>query len=113
MECPQCQAVDIRTDVPAISKANVWQKFGWLEVTSMTMESVVTADERMKRAEQQRQVRPPSTDPSLHTCFMCGKSRAQLDGAGVKLILGVYGGICVGCVQLCQDVMEQAGAKTP
>jgi hypothetical protein len=113
VECPKCQATDIRNDVPAIGKANVCQKCGWLEVTSMTMESAMTADERTKRAEQQRQLRPPSTDPSLHTCFMCGKGRAQLDGAGVKLILGVYGGICVGCVQLCQDVMEQEGAKTP
>ena len=111
MECPKCQAVEVKTGIPAIGKANICQQCGWLEVTSVTLESGMNAYERMQRADIQKQARTSSKDPSLHICFMCGNSRAQLDSAGVKLILGVYGGICVSCIELCREVMETEGIK--
>ncbi|HZT41560.1 MAG TPA: hypothetical protein VFA07_05205 [Chthonomonadaceae bacterium] len=113
MECPKCQSVDVRKDVPAIGKANTCQNCGWLEVTSVTVEPGMNTYERMKRAEIQKQAHTSSTDSTLHTCFMCGKSRIQIESAGLKLILGVYGGICLGCIRLCQEVMEKEGVKTP
>lgn len=113
MECPKCQAVEVKTGIPTIGKANTCHQCGWLEVTSVTLESSMNAYERMKRADLQKQARTSDSDPSLHACFMCGKSRIQLDSAGIKLILGVYGGICVSCIKLCQEVMEKEGVKTP
>ncbi len=37
-------------------------------------------------------------------CVLCGKSREQVS----KLILGTYGGICVDCVGLCNEVIQEA-----
>lgn len=39
-------------------------------------------------------------------CVLCGKSREQVK----KLILGVHGGVCLGCVELCNDIIR--GEKT-
>lgn len=39
------------------------------------------------------------------------RSRTQLDSAGVRLILGVNGGVCANCVLLCQSVIDEATAK--
>jgi len=35
-------------------------------------------------------------------CALCGKSREQVK----KLILGVYGGVCVDCIGLCNEIMK-------
>ena len=35
-------------------------------------------------------------------CVLCGKSREQVK----KLILGVHGGVCLDCVELCNDVVR-------
>jgi ATP-dependent Clp protease ATP-binding subunit ClpX len=35
-------------------------------------------------------------------CALCGKSRDQVK----KLILGVYGGVCLECVELCNDIIR-------
>ncbi len=45
-------------------------------------------------------------------CVLCGKTRDQVQ----KLILGVHGGVCVDCVDLCNDLIrseEQESAKIP
>lgn len=38
----------------------------------------------------------------LRRCVLCGKSREQV----AKLMLGLHGGICVECVDLCNDVIK-------
>jgi ATP-dependent Clp protease ATP-binding subunit ClpX len=38
----------------------------------------------------------------MRRCVLCGKSRDQVS----KLILGLHGGICVDCVDLCNDVIR-------
>ncbi|HVK05502.1 MAG TPA: ATP-dependent Clp protease ATP-binding subunit ClpX [Armatimonadaceae bacterium] len=35
-------------------------------------------------------------------CVLCGKSREQVK----KLILGVHGGVCLDCVELCNDIIR-------
>ena len=40
-------------------------------------------------------------------CVLCGKNREQVR----KLILGIHGGVCLDCVDLCNDVVR-AGEKT-
>jgi ATP-dependent Clp protease ATP-binding subunit ClpX len=44
-------------------------------------------------------------------CVLCGKSREQVK----KLILGVHGGVCLGCVELCNDIVrgERGNAEDP
>ncbi|MBV9848634.1 MAG: hypothetical protein JO250_02995 [Armatimonadetes bacterium] len=41
----------------------------------------------------------PTRDDSR--CTLCGKSRQEVK----KLILGVYGGICLECVELCVQII--------
>src|SRR5262249_51683960 len=38
----------------------------------------------------------------MRRCVLCGKSKEQVP----KLILGLHGGICVECVDLCNDVIK-------
>jgi ATP-dependent Clp protease ATP-binding subunit ClpX len=38
----------------------------------------------------------------MRRCVLCGKSREQV----AKLILGLHGGICTECVDLCNDVIQ-------
>ena len=35
-------------------------------------------------------------------CVLCGKTREQVK----KLILGVHGGVCLDCVELCNDIIR-------
>src|SRR4026209_2311815 len=35
-------------------------------------------------------------------CVLCGKTREQVK----KLILGVHGGVCLDCVDLCNDIIR-------
>src|SRR5690348_11634032 len=35
-------------------------------------------------------------------CVLCGKTREQVK----KLILGVHGGVCLDCVELCNDIVH-------
>jgi hypothetical protein len=44
----------------------------------------------------------------IRRCVLCGKPREQV----AKLILGLHGGVCVECVALCNDVIEQATGDT-
>lgn len=39
-------------------------------------------------------------------CILCGKSREQVK----KLILGVHGGVCLDCVDLCNDIIRGENA---
>jgi len=39
----------------------------------------------------------------MRRCVLCGKTREQVS----KLILGLHGGICVECVDLCNDVIQE------
>ncbi|MCL5105642.1 MAG: ATP-dependent Clp protease ATP-binding subunit ClpX [Armatimonadetes bacterium] len=41
-------------------------------------------------------------DRTGERCALCGKSREQVK----KLLVGVYGGICVECVELCNDIIR-------
>lgn len=51
--------------------------------------------------------RPAYTD-NFSRCVLCGKSREQAK----KLILGKHGGVCLDCVDLCQDIIRtDAGRK--
>lgn len=47
-------------------------------------------------------------DRSGERCALCGKSQSQVK----KLLVGVYGGICVDCVELCNDIIR-GGAVQP
>ena len=40
-------------------------------------------------------------------CALCGKPREQVK----KLILGVYGGVCLDCVELCNEIMRGENTK--
>jgi len=40
-------------------------------------------------------------------CALCGKSREQVR----KLLVGVYGGICLDCLDLCNDIVRGEGGK--
>jgi len=44
---------------------------------------------------------------SSERCALCGKSRDQVK----KLLVGVYGGICVDCVELCNDIIRGGAAQ--
>jgi len=39
-------------------------------------------------------------------CVLCGKSREQVR----KLILGVYGGVCIDCIALCNEIIKGESA---
>ncbi len=44
----------------------------------------------------------PPERAEMQRCVLCGKSRDHVS----KLILGLHGGICVECVDLCNDVIR-------
>lgn len=46
-------------------------------------------------------------DRNDQRCALCGRSREQVK----KLIVGVYGGICLDCLQLCNDTIKSEAAK--
>ena len=46
-------------------------------------------------------------DRAGERCALCGKSRDQVK----KLLVGVYGGICVECVELCNDIIRGENAQ--
>lgn len=46
-------------------------------------------------------------DRTGERCALCGKSRDQVK----KLLVGVYGGICVECVELCNDIIKGESAQ--
>ena len=41
-------------------------------------------------------------------CVLCGKTREQVK----KLILGVHGGVCLDCVELCNDIIRSDAQET-
>ncbi|MCX6345254.1 MAG: ATP-dependent Clp protease ATP-binding subunit ClpX [Armatimonadetes bacterium] len=47
-------------------------------------------------------------DRTGERCALCGKSRDQVK----KLLVGVYGGICVECVELCNDIIRGETAQS-
>lgn len=47
-------------------------------------------------------------DRTGERCALCGKSRDQVK----KLLVGVYGGVCVDCVELCNDIIR-GGSSQP
>src|SRR5579871_4171098 len=40
-------------------------------------------------------------------CVLCGKTKEQVR----KLIVGVHGGVCLECVELCNDIMRNEAAE--
>src|ERR1051326_5363528 len=42
-------------------------------------------------------------------CVLCGKSREQVK----KLIIGVHGGVCLECIDLCNDIIRNENAQSP
>jgi ATP-dependent Clp protease ATP-binding subunit ClpX len=46
--------------------------------------------------------RTPVDQQEVRRCVMCGKSREQVS----KLVLGLHGGVCVECVELCNNVSQ-------
>jgi len=41
-------------------------------------------------------------------CALCGKSKAQVK----RLIVGLYGGVCQECIELCGDILKSGPAET-
>ena len=41
-------------------------------------------------------------------CFLCGKTREQVE----KLIVGKYGGVCLDCVEACTDLVRSESGET-
>jgi ATP-dependent Clp protease ATP-binding subunit ClpX len=48
-------------------------------------------------------------DRNENRCVLCGKSREQVG----KLIIGIHGGVCVGCVELCNDIIREKQGTSP
>ncbi len=48
------------------------------------------------------------TERNDSRCLLCGKSREQVK----KLILGVHGGVCLECVDLCNEIVRSDSAAT-
>lgn len=48
-------------------------------------------------------------DRTGERCALCGKSRDQVR----KLLVGVYGGICLDCVELCNEIIRGEAAQSP
>jgi ATP-dependent Clp protease ATP-binding subunit ClpX len=48
------------------------------------------------------------TDRNDSRCFLCGKTREQVR----KLILGVYGGVCLDCVGLCNEIIRTENVQS-
>lgn len=46
-------------------------------------------------------------DRNDQRCALCGRSREQVK----KLIVGVYGGICLDCLELCNDTIKSEASK--
>lgn len=46
-------------------------------------------------------------DRSNERCVLCGKTRDQVK----RLILGVYGGVCIDCVGLCNEIIRNECAR--
>ena len=42
------------------------------------------------------------TERAGERCALCGKGRDQVK----KLLVGVYGGICLDCIELCNDIIK-------
>lgn len=42
-------------------------------------------------------------------CALCGRTREQVE----KLIIGVYGGICLDCLEICNDTIRDDAAPLP
>lgn len=51
---------------------------------------------------------PRSTDSNEKRCVLCGKTREQVK----KLIIGVHGGVCLDCIDLCNDIVKNEVEKT-
>ncbi|OFX15166.1 MAG: ATP-dependent protease ATP-binding subunit ClpX [Armatimonadetes bacterium RBG_16_58_9] len=47
-------------------------------------------------------------DRTGERCALCGKSRDQVK----KLLVGVYGGICLDCVELCNEIIKGENAQS-
>jgi ATP-dependent Clp protease ATP-binding subunit ClpX len=47
------------------------------------------------------------SDRNETRCLLCGKSRDQVR----KLILGVYGGVCLECVSLCNEIIRNENSR--
>jgi ATP-dependent Clp protease ATP-binding subunit ClpX len=47
------------------------------------------------------------SDRNETRCLLCGKSRDQVH----KLILGVYGGVCLECVSLCNEIIRNENSR--
>ena len=47
------------------------------------------------------------TERNDSRCLLCGKSREQVK----KLILGVHGGVCLECVELCNEIIRTDSAQ--
>ena len=104
MNCPKCQKDGVKSEVPAAAKANVCPDCGWLEIAYVAVGSGMTSYEKMSRADTEQKQRAAPEKRSTSQCVLCGKSREAVK----KLILGVYGGVCLDCVALCQDIIEKA-----
>ncbi len=40
-------------------------------------------------------------------CCLCGKVKEQVE----KLIVGLHGGVCTDCIDLCNDILHNDGGK--
>jgi len=47
-------------------------------------------------------------DRSSERCVLCGKTKEQVK----RLILGVYGGVCLDCVGLCNDIIRSESGRS-
>lgn len=44
----------------------------------------------------------PFDHDDMHRCVLCGKTKDQVK----KLILGLHGGVCLDCIELCNEVIQ-------
>ncbi len=111
MNCPKCKDLEVKVGIDCVGKANTCSSCGWFKVTSITLESGFTLMDKMKLQNMRTEIVHPQMKPINQLCTMCGKNRDRLDSTGVKLILGVHGGVCVECVNLCREIIGEAEIK--
>ena len=112
MKCPKCKTVDSVNDVQASCWVNVCNECGWLEIASVTLDNAGTKfQDRRNQSLMEKQTETPDDHLSKQFCFMCERSRSRLQDLNVKLLLGMQGGICIDCVGLCQQVIDEDKRK--
>ena len=110
MDCPDCGAT-VEAGAPAVARVDRCPRCRWTRLAGIAGGG----------AEEVRPGSPPAPPPARprkrrwfdrfdrddRRCVLCGKSREQVR----KIILGAHGGVCLECVELCNDILAGEAAR--